>query len=632
MKFSEAFQIGKLQLKNRFIMAPVKSAYGNPKGKVTPRHLTYYDNLSKGGMAMIILEPVAVSQSGKEHPKQLAVHLPDSKHQLNKIVDVLHKNDTFACLNISHAGRAANPKASGMAPEAPSAIICPATGQTPVILLKQEIEGILEGYRQAVKVAIAAGFDAIEVQAGHGYLIQQFLSPRTNQREDEYGQDKTLFIKQVFDIVRAERNNLTVLVRISGHEFVENGFGPAENKVILDLAKEYGFDAIHCGFGNACDTPPWYYSHMALPEQKQIEVVSAIRKQTELPLIVAGRMGDVEKLEQYDRENLADCVALGRPLVADPNFVKKLLNQQTEEITYCGYCLQGCLANVKNGSGLGCIVNPNIDKKPVQATVTKNVAVIGGGPAGMAAANQLSIMGHKVTLYEKNPGLGGQFEMAYKAPHKGSMLRPLNSLIKQTERNVAEIKLRTTVDTTSIGNFDNFVLATGSRQRIPEIKGLSDQYSMTSLEFFEESKPIKGKRILIIGAGMVGIEAAEILAEGDYEVIITKRTSEIANDMEMITKKLMLKRLEQKNNLTISPNTTLLEFTTAGVKYQKEGEVKEWTPFDTVIIASGMEPENNLYQQLQTAGKSVQIVGDAADPADIYAATQNGYLAAIALG
>nr|MDA3902603.1 FAD-dependent oxidoreductase [Desulfuromusa sp.] len=434
-----------------------------------------------------------------------------------------------------------------------------------------------------------------------------------------------------FDIVREEKGNLAVLIRISGHDFVENGFGPAENQVILDLAKDYGFDAIHCGLGNACDTPPWYYSHMALPEQKQLEVVAAIRKQTDLPLIVAGRMGDVDKLKQYDRENLTDCVSLGRPLVADPNLVNKLLNQRTEEITYCGYCLQGCLANVKNGSGLGCIVNPSIDKKPVQATVVKNVAVIGGGPAGMAAATQLSVMGHKVTLYEKNSRLGGQFEMAYKAPHKGSMLRPLSSLIKQTEKNVGEIKLGTTVDTASVSHFDEFVVATGSRQRIPEIKGLGDQYSMTSLEFFEKTKPLQGKRILIIGAGMIGIEAAEILADEGYEVVITKRTDTIANDMEMITKKLMLKRLEQKGNLTISPDTTLMEFTPGGVKYQRDKKSAEWAPFDTVIIASGMDPENGLYQQLQAAGKSVQIVGDADDPADIYAATQKGYLAAINL-
>ena len=631
MKFSESFRIGSLELKNRFIMAPVKSAYGNPKGEVTPRHLTYYDNLSKGGVAMIILEPVAVSQSGREHPKQLAVHLPDSQQQLQKIVDVLHKNDTFACLNLNHAGRAANPKATGMAPEAPSAVPCPATGQTPEILQKQEIEGIVEGYRQAVRVAAAAGFDAIEIQAGHGYLIQQFLSERTNLREDEYGRDKTLFIKEVFDVVRAERGGLTVLVRISGHEFVENGFGPAENAIILKLAKEYNFDAIHCGFGNACDTPPWYYSHMALPEQKQLEVVGAIRKQTDLPLIVAGRMGTLDKLDQYANDNLADCVALGRPLVADPNFVNKYIQQQTDDITFCGYCLQGCLANVKNGSGLGCIVNPTIDKQPIKTAAVKAVAVIGGGPAGMAAVNQLAAMGHKATLFEEKAHLGGQFEMAHQAPHKGSMVRPLNSLILHTEKCGAEIKTATAATLDNLDRFDHYIVATGSRQKSPEIKGLETQNTMTSLEFFEKKKQVKGKRVLVIGAGMVGIEAAEILADQGYDVVITKRTDTIANDMEMITKKLMLKRLEQKENLLISPNTTLTEFSADTVKYLKEGIAGEWQPFDTVIIASGMEPENDLYQQLQSAGKLVQVIGDADHPEDIYAATQAGYLAAVAL-
>lgn len=632
MKFSESFRIGSLELKNRFIMAPVKSAYGNPKGEVTPRHLTYYDNLSKGGVAMIILEPVAVSQSGREHPKQLAVHLPDSQQQLQKIVDVLHKNNTFACLNLNHAGRAANPKATGMPPEAPSAIPCPATGQTPEVLQKQEIEGIVEGYRQAIKVAAAAGFDAIEIQAGHGYLIQQFLSERTNLREDEYGQDKTLFIKEVFDAVRAERGDLTVLVRISGHEFVENGFGPAENAIILKRAKEYGFDAIHCGFGNACDTPPWYYSHMALPEQKQLEVVTAIKKQTDLPLIVAGRMGTIEKLDQYANDNLADCVALGRPLVADPDFVNKYIQQQTDDITLCGYCLQGCLANVKNGSGLGCIVNPDIDKQPVAAASAKKVAVIGGGPAGMAATNQLAAMGHKVTLYEKKNSLGGQFEMAHQAPHKGSMVRPLNSLILRTEKSGAAINTATAATLENLEGFDHYIVATGSRQKFPDIKGLETQNTMTSLEFFEKTKQVTGKRILIIGAGMVGIEAAEVLADQGYDVVITKRTDTIANDMEMITKKLMLKRLEQKENLLISPNTTLTEFSDDTVTFQTNGETGEWSSFDTVIIASGMEPENDLYQQLQADGKSVQVIGDANNPEDIYAATQAGYNAAIALG
>lgn len=631
MKFAQPVQIGPITLKNSFIMAPVKTAYGNPKGEVTPRHLSYYRNLAQGGAAMIILEPVAVCKTGKEHPKQLVVHQDDSAEQLGKIVTVLHQHETLACLNLNHAGRAANPKATGMPPQAPSAIPCPATEQTPDILQRQEIQGLLEAYRRAVRTAIAAGFDAIEIQAGHGYLIQQFLSPRTNLREDEYGRDKSLFLRQVFQIVSEEREDLAVLVRISGHEFVENGFTPADNALILQLAKESGFDAIHCGFGNACDSPPWYYSHMALPENKQQEVVTAIRRQTDLPLIVAGRMGDPDKLERYEQNNLADAVALGRPLVADPQFVNKLLAGQVDEVTYCGYCLQGCLANVKNGSGLGCIVNPQLDKQPLSTTKAQKVAVIGGGPAGMAAAVQASRMGHQVTLFEKGARLGGQFEMAWQAPHKESMQRPLQSLIRQARTQVAMIQLDTEVTAASLGDFDQYIAATGSKQRLPDIPGLDGQYRITSLEFFARTKPVKGPRVLIIGAGMVGVEAAEILAGQGHEVVITKRTSSIANDMEMITKKLLLKRLEQMDNLLISLETTLTEFTPERVRFEKNGSPGEWQPFDTVIIASGMDAENSLYLQLAAAGKAVQVVGDADSPEDIYAATQKGYQAAAAL-
>jgi pyruvate/2-oxoglutarate dehydrogenase complex dihydrolipoamide dehydrogenase (E3) component len=259
------------------------------------------------------------------------------------------------------------------------------------------------------------------------------------------------------------------------------------------------------------------------------------------------------------------------------------------------------------------------------------VAVIGGGPAGMAAVNQLAAMGHQVTLFEKQTNLGGQFEMAHQAPHKGSMVRPLNSLILHTEKCGAEIKTATAATLDNLDGFDHYIIATGSHQKSPEIKGLETQNTMTSLEFFEKAKAVKGKRVLVIGAGMVGIEAAEILADQGYDVVITKRTDTIANDMEMITKKLMLKRLEQKENLLISPNTTLTDFTADTVKYLKEGNPGEWQSFDTVIIASGMEPENELYQQLQSAGKLVQVIGDANHPEDIYAATQAGYLAAVAL-
>ncbi|BAI81150.1 NADH:flavin oxidoreductase/NADH oxidase [Deferribacter desulfuricans SSM1] len=632
MIYKEPITIKNLTFKNRFIMAPVKTAYGTPNGDVTERHLVYYNNISKNDVAMIILEPVSVSQSGKEHPKQLTIHQENSVENLRKIVEVLHKNNTLACISLNHAGRAANPKATGMPPKAPSAITCPSTGQTPDELTVEEIEGILKDYEKAVKNAVEAGFNAIEIQCGHGYLIHQFLSDRLNKRDDEYGKDKTLFLKRVLEIVSQTAPEIVKFVRISANEFVENGLEPEDNKIILDLAKEYGFDAVHCGLGNACDSPPWYYSHMALPEDKQIDSLKKIRKITDLPIIAAGRMADIDKIKLFEKENIADFIAFGRPLVADHELVRKIVNDNLDDIVYCGYCLQGCLFNVKNGKGLGCIVNPEIDRpKLIKTDNPKKVAVIGGGPAGMSAAITLSRMGHNVTLFEKENELGGQFRLAPLAPHKESMTRPLKGLINKTLKYVKDIKLNYTFTEKDIDSFEYYIVATGSRQNIPEIENLDSQYWITSLEFFEKTKEVKGKRVLIIGAGMVGMEAAEYLVDKGYEVVITKRTDTIANDMEPITKNLMLKRLANKDNIKIMPNTRVIAFEKDKVIYETNGEKGEWESFDTVIVASGMLPNHELHTLLVKKRKNVLVVGDANCPEDIFAATQQGYKAAISI-
>ena len=633
MRFTEPASLGLLKLKNRFVMAPVKTAYGTPEGRVTERHLTYYRNVAKGGTALVILEPVSVTGTGKEHPKQLTIHLDTSIADLKKIVDVLHENGALACLNLNHAGRAANPKAIGTAPLAPSPVPCPTTGQTPVPLREEQIEEIITAFGEGIRRAAAAGFDAVEIQCGHGYLISQFLSPRTNLREDAYGQDKTLFLRKVIEEVAENRGKLAVLLRISTSEFIEGGLGPKDNLPILKLAEKHSFDAIHCGMGNACDTPPFYYAHMAIPEARQLEALKAVRKMTGLPLIAVGQMADMDKLEKLERENLTDFVAFGRALVADPDLPAKLVQGQTEKIMFCGFCLQGCLSNVKNGSGLGCIVNPEIDKPPLSPTVLegKKVAVVGAGPAGLSAACTCTELGATVTLFEKTGELGGQFRLAPLAPHKELMARPMEGLISKTRRMVRDIRLNTIADTETLKGFHSVIVATGSRQRIAEIENLETQYWMTSLTFFENPQQVRGKRVLIVGAGMVGMEAAELLVDKGFSVTATKRTDTIANDMEMITKKLMLKRLGGNPLMAIMPETTVLAFEKNGVRIRHRGEEKTLPPFDTVIIASGMEPEQQLAHSLRDAGLAVTLIGDADHPADIYTATQAGYRAALGI-
>jgi 2,4-dienoyl-CoA reductase-like NADH-dependent reductase (Old Yellow Enzyme family) len=183
----EGINLNGVHLPNRFIFPPIKLSYGNPDGTVTDRQLTFYRQVAQEGPGLVILEPVSVTPEGKEHPKQLCVHLTESETGLKKIADVIHGQGRLACLHLNHAGAAANPMATKIVPRAPSVITCPASGQESQALKEEEIEVILEGYCSAAEKAVRAGFDAIEIQAGHGYLVSQFLNSKINKRTDKYG-------------------------------------------------------------------------------------------------------------------------------------------------------------------------------------------------------------------------------------------------------------------------------------------------------------------------------------------------------------------------------------------------------------------------------------------------------------
>jgi len=250
---------------------------------------------------------------------------------------------------------------------------------------------------------------------------------------------------------------------------------------------------------------------------------------------------------------------------------------------------------------------------------------VGGGPAGMSAACAATLRGHEVSLFEQRDLLGGQFGLAPKAPHKESMSRPLAALVARTMRLVDDVHMSAELAVDDAARFDHIIVATGSRQRIPKIDGLTEQNWMTSLEFFEGKRTPAGPRILVIGAGMVGMEAAELLLSQGHEVVATKRGDTIANDMELVTKKLMLKRLDGQQGITLMPETTVLAFEGDGVQVSVRGERRKLSPFDTVLVASGMLPDRELVEDLQAAGIAHTVVGDAGGPADIYAATRAGY-------
>ncbi|MBN2125927.1 MAG: FAD-dependent oxidoreductase [Deltaproteobacteria bacterium] len=625
----EAIRLDHVDSLNRFVFPPIKTGYGGARGEVTGRQLLFYAQIARNGPGIVILEPVSVTPAGREHPRQLCVHQPDSMEELSKIAAIIHQEGRLACLHLNHAGAAANPKATGMRPRAPSIMTCPASGQEAEPLDLDEIERIVASYASAAAKAQEAGFDMIEVQAGHGYLVSQFLNRKTNRRDDSWGEDRLRFAREVLAAVRRGAPGIPRILRISGDEMSpEFGIDREDLASLLKLAERKETAALHVGMGNACFSPPWYFHHASLPDGPQLEALSWLRERTSLPLIVAGRMGRREKVIEILDRGLADFVALGRPLIADPGLIEKWRTGKDDQVLYCGYCLQGCLHRVKSGDGLGCNLNPQIGLPALGPTDRpRKVLIAGGGPAGMSAALYLTRRGHHVTLAEKEDHLGGQFSLAWKAPGKEAMKEGLLALARAVERSGTSIVLNRAVDAALVREVlpELLIWATGAEQNVPDIQGLGDQRVMTSLEYFRGEKEVLGPRVLVIGAGRAGLEIAEKLGGEGFEVTATKRTDPLGSGMEMITQKLTLKRLGEQPRVTLMPHTAVKEFFPDTVDIEQDGVRMSLEPFQTIILASGMNSAPGPDEEIRRLVPDIQPIGDMRDVQDIFAATRAGY-------
>ncbi len=615
--------IANIKLRNRFFMSAVKTGYGDSEGNISERHLAFWDKRSKH-VAAVIFEPFFIDKRVRELPTQIGIDSDDKIAGHKKLIETVHRNGAKAVAHINHPGRMANPKLPGNIYLSASDIVCPNGGQKPKALSLEEIKTVQQQYIGAAIRAEKAGYDLIELQFGLGYLIAQFLSPFTNKRSDDYGGSFENRLRFGIEILRGIKSeiNLPIIVRISGDEKYAGGLTIEDSYQIVKILEKENAAAIHVTSGNVCESAAWYYQHHFIPKGATWKLAKKVKEHTTLPVIGVGQVTDPIDIDNIFNEEFADFIAIGRALIADPDFVGKYLQLVKGRIRPCGSCLTGCLGRIKIGKGLQCEINPEVGRELeplVHADETKNYAVVGGGMAGMEAAITLHQRGHQVTLFEKDE-LGGQFNFAPLPPKKESLQKQIDYLKHELE-GIPVIKKEAKAEDL-VGNYYGVILATGSKPFIPSIEGLQE-YKWAEI-LYERNIP-KNKNVLIIGGGLIGIEIANTLIDYGNKIIIVEMLEDIARDMEMVSRKLNIMKL-QKNNVSVYMNTKV-DWVTGSTVFLKRRNAFDNLRIDNIdiyVVAAGMRPEKELLHELENK-IPVYPVGDADQIGDVVSAIQSAY-------
>ena len=612
-----------IQLKNPFIFAPVKLGYCRDEGQVNDRHLAYYRARSPY-LGAVTLEPLYMDRGLREIPTQLGIDNDDKVEKLRELVKSIQEQGAKVIAHLNHPGRMANPKIPGNYYVSSTDKPCENGGATPQKMNREDMDKAKSLFVSAAKRVQEAGFDIIELQFGHGYLLAQFLSPLVNDRTDEYGGSFENRIKFPLEVLQEVKKavNLPIIVRISGDEMLPNGIKLPEMIRFSKILEEEGVEAIHVSAGSVCSTPPWYFQHMFIPKGKTWTMAGEIRKNINIPVIFVGRINTFDDVEKVKNEYSADYIAIGRALVADPDFVGKYLGEVKGPVIPCLACVEGCLGGVKSGQGLQCLVNPEVGKeseKLEKAKESKKYAVVGGGLAGMEAAIILKRRGHRVDLYEKDK-LGGQFYYAPLTPNKKSMDRLIPYFVEEMGNKGVNIISREAEASDIVSKYDGVILATGSRPSVPPIPGLDEYYWAEIL--LEENLP-ENKNVFIIGGGLVGVDIATALIPRGNKITIVKRTTDFGEDMEMIAKALSLKMMNEKGTV-FSDHTHIKKIEGDTVYAERNGEDVKFEGIDLFVVSTGMKSYNPL-QELLIDKMPVYVVGDAKEVGDAQDAITDAY-------
>lgn len=534
-------KVKNMTIKNRIVMTPMGTNFAGQNGEINEEHIKYYEQRAKGETGLIILENAAVDfPLGSNGTSQLRIDHDSFIPSLYKLTERLHKYGACVAMQINHSGASAVPDRIGCQPVSSSNIPSKTGGAIPRPLEKDEIFEIVEKYGKAAKRVQTAGFDAVEIHGGHSYLICQFLSPIYNKRDDEFGgsvENRTRFARMIIDSVRKEVGPMfPILFRISADDLLEGGNTLEDTLKILEyLNDEVDIFDVSAGLN---DSLQYQIDSMNLPDGWRSYMSKAVRDKFNKPTITTGNIRNPEIAERILSEGKADLIGIGRGLIAEPNWVLKVKNNQEDMLRKCISCNIGCAGHrIGLNRPIRCTVNPDIinedEYKIRKVKRPTNVVVIGGGTAGLEAACTAAEVGCTTFIFEQKPYLGGLAREISKLPDKNRISFLPDYLIKRAEKlSNLIIYTNTKADIKTIENLrpDVIVNATGSKPLLPTIKGLMEHvdkgenvYSifglLNNIDKFT-SQNFEGKKIVVIGGGAVGLDVIEFFAERKAKVSI----------------------------------------------------------------------------------------------------------------
>ncbi|MDH4265817.1 MAG: FAD-dependent oxidoreductase [Deltaproteobacteria bacterium] len=620
-----------LLLKNRIVMPPMCTSFATVGGVVTDRLIGYYQARAEGGVGLINIEFSYIHPTGKVFEHMLGIYDDRLIPGLRRLAQSIQQQGAKVIIQISHAGRRTHSDVIGCLPVAPSPIPR-LNGETPRELSLPDIEEMIHDYIQAARRAKEAGFDGVMIHMAHGYLIQQFLSPLSNQRMDRYGGDwggRSRFAVEILKGIRQDvGNDYPVTCRICGDEFLRGGIDLQSAGQLSRLLEANGIDAIEVSAGTH-ETPQVMSAPPYFPMGFLAHLAGGIKKEVNIPVGSVGRIHDPRLAEALLEQGKSDLIAVGRALIADPEWPNKAYRGRIDDICPCISCNQGCNDRMYYQQDISCTVNPGVGREITFALTParkkKKVLILGGGPAGLETARIAAMRGHRVSLYEKEKELGGQLRIASAPPAKEDHEKLRKFFLREVERLGVKVRYGK-FDKKTIAKLspDFIVVAVGGKPMELEGYGFRDGKVISAWEVLSGQKPV-GKRVVIIGGGQVGLETADFLLNQGKEIIILEMLKRLGQDMSPRARKMVLERLSQMGVEILTEAKAML-VKEDGVVFNRAGVVDQVRGVDSVIVAVGTARQEVGIRGLEKMGLPLRWIGDCSVPRKAFEAIHEGFL------